>query len=72
MSAFETWFIEQHGRRTNSAVSRTDAQLRELIHAGEEAARELRRRNEWDARHESALYAWQAQSPVGKPTDGSK
>ena len=68
MSAFETWFIEQHGHRSNSAISPTDDQLRDMVHSGEQAARELKRRNDWDARKESALYAWQARevTTVGK------
>jgi len=57
MSAFEDWFVAQHGPRDSDA--RNDADLSLAVVAGERAARELRRRTEWDARRESALYAWQ-------------
>lgn len=60
-SAFLTWFEEQHGKREKS-TAQTDEMLREQAMAGERAQTELLRRTEWDARYQSALYAWQAAS----------
>lgn len=60
MSAFQEWFEAQHGRRRPHANADSDDILRQKIHVGEMAARELKRRQEWDSRKESALYAWQA------------
>ncbi len=57
---FGDWFVAQHGARSPHAAADTDDVLRQKIHMGEMAARELKRRQEWDARHESALYAWTA------------
>ena len=57
MSAFARWFREQHGDR--ESVPETDDTLRLLVSAGERARAELERRRDWDARHTSALYAWQ-------------
>ncbi len=57
-SDFLDWFIAQHGRREQSPG--TDQMLRVLVQRGEEARAELARREEWDARQASALYAWQA------------
>lgn len=58
-SAFEQWFIHQHGKRP-SRFGQTDAELRTEVRVGEEAGRELRERQEWDQRWTSALWAWQA------------
>ena len=58
-SAFEQWFIKQHGKRP-SRFDQTDAELRTEIRVGEQAAAEMRERQEWDARWTSALWAWQA------------
>jgi len=64
MSAFEDWFVAQHGNRNHDG--RDDKELSLAVVAGERAARELRRRTEWDARRESALYAWQVNTPDRK------
>lgn len=57
-SEFRTWFEAQHGPRLRK--SETDKQLERWIEVGGDAQREMARRREWDARWESALYAWQA------------
>lgn len=64
-STFLTWFEEQHGKREKD-TAQTDEMLREQAMAGEKAQTELLRRTEWDARYQSALYAWQA---AGGATD---
>lgn len=61
-SDFHSWFVAQHGPRVYLSSSDTDEHLRQRIHAGLTAGRELKRRVEWDARYESALYAWSAMS----------
>ena len=58
MSAFETWFVAQHGERPGG--TETDESLHAKQIAGEAAGEVIKRRYEWDARFESALYAWQA------------
>jgi hypothetical protein len=61
MSAFETWFTAQHGPRNASGLqTRTDEELKDMVQAGKVAERALAARERWDAREESALYAWQA------------
>ena len=63
MSAFADWFERQHGQRKRSGpdgsvVNFSDADLRMAISLGAAAADELRRRELWDERRTSALYAW--------------
>jgi len=55
-SPFRDWFTEQHGNR--SYDKRDDELLKHAVKAGEWAREELARRAEWDARYQSALYAW--------------
>jgi hypothetical protein len=55
-SPFRDWFIEQHGNRSHD--ERDDELLQHAVKAGEWAREELARRTEWDARYQSALYAW--------------
>ena len=57
-SPFEKWFVAQHGKR--SAVSASDEHLREIVFKGETAKIELTNRRIYDARKQSALYAWTA------------
>lgn len=57
---FRKWFIAQHGQRETDLVDFTDSELADRVAAGELARAELDRRKLWDAREESALYAWQA------------
>jgi len=64
-SAFEQWFVHQHGQRPNR-FGQPDAELRTEIHVGEQAAQELRERMAWDQRHTSALWAWQAHGSTTK------
>lgn len=66
-SQFMEWFVAQHGPRERdgsssaaSVLNATDGELKTAISQGESAAAELRRREMWDARKESAIYAWQA------------
>ena len=56
MSAFDTWFIAQHGARAK--MRRTDQELADLIEAGNMARDEVERRRLWDNLRNSALYAW--------------
>lgn len=56
---FREWFEAQHGKRPGAAKI-DDAELAERVNWGRAAERLLARRLEWDARFESALYAWQA------------
>ena len=58
MSEFDDWFRRQHGARNLTSAS--DDELRERIIAGQQAEAELRRRQSWDERRTSALYAWTA------------
>ena len=56
-SAFALWFEAQHGKRPGKDVSESD-----LLRARNEGLRAdmlLRARSEYDARRQSALYAWQ-------------
>lgn len=60
-SKFEKWFIEQHGKRPSSmedCILEQDwlgKSLKEIV------AKDLMvKTRQWDARHTSALYAWQA------------
>lgn len=66
------WFVAQHGPRGHSGpcgsvVNCSDEELRAAVWRGEAALAELRRRDVWDARKESALYAWQIKD-ADKPT----
>jgi len=64
-SLFSDWFIEQHGpreRKEPNGLVVDDDSLRAAIRHGEAAAEELRRREFWDAKRTSALYAWAAHS----------
>lgn len=57
MSAFATWFEAQHGPRQRR--DEADEALEKMVRDGEAARAELIRRERWDERHTSALYAWQ-------------
>ena len=57
-SAFLSWFRSQHGKRP--VIGGTDSDLITAIMAGSRAQQELRDRNTYDARLQSALYAWTA------------
>jgi len=57
MSAFDAWFIAQHGPRV-SWTTADDEALRQEILIGMKAKVELALREQWDARRESAMYAW--------------
>ena len=66
MSKFAKWFEAQHGKREKdgpigSVVNMTDGELQDIAGLGVAAAAELHRREQWDARRESALYAWQVE-----------
>lgn len=59
---FSYWFHKQHGdreRRDADGSVVDDDTLIAAIRRGEDAAKELRRREMWDAMRTSALYAWQ-------------
>ena len=71
---FDTWFEAQHGARPHPHGK--DAELFARINAGIEARAIMRDCDMYDARRESALYAWTASqherratrcSPGGKP-----
>jgi len=57
-SAFEKWFVAQHGHRPSKGG--TDYTLSLCILAALSAERELQSRRLYDARKQSALYAWTA------------
>lgn len=60
-SEFMDWFVAQHSRRTDSGMpDHTDQQLRDMVQAGRVADRVLARRDLWDDKQTSALYAWRA------------
>jgi hypothetical protein len=62
MKEFTEWFVAQHGQRSGSDMpNHTDAQLRDMVHAGQVAERVLERRRLWDDRRLAALKAWEAQ-----------
>ena len=71
-SAFLAWFEAQHGTRHQAGEydSRTDAQLEDAMMQGEAARRIWMQRQQWDARRQSALYAWCARDST--PNDGGK
>ena len=56
-SKFDKWFRSQHGARPGGAD--TDELLARRVRDGQIAEGILARRAEWDARLQSALYAWQ-------------
>ena len=56
-SKFDKWFRAQHGRRPG--LNSPDEELAGLVRSGQVAERILALRKEWDARYQSALYAWQ-------------
>lgn len=58
MSAFENWFIAQHGPRTR-CPDLSDDDLSSRIAMGKMAEAEAAKRALWDDRRTSALYAWQ-------------
>ena len=60
-SEFLKWFIEQHGTRCKR-YSETDSALVHIGVRGEWAKKELEARKVYDARMESALYAWNART----------
>lgn len=68
-SAFESWFIAQHGKRPGLKTM-TDEHLRKMLKDGEYARRALAAREEWEVRYESALYAWTAQEKQRTGEDG--
>jgi hypothetical protein len=59
-SEFLAWFEEQHGTRQMAGEydTRTDEELEEAIRQGAMAQRLWIQRQLWDARKQSALYAW--------------
>ena len=58
MIDFETWFVAQFGKRDQGRG--TDADLLRLRDERNYVVAELARREQWDAQHTAALYAWQA------------
>ena len=58
-SAFVQWFEAQHGKRPTMR-GMTDWELEEMVANGERAKCVRNAQREYDARAESALYAWQA------------
>ena len=58
--SFIDWFEKQHGTRHQAGDydARTDAELEEAITQGAVAKRIWMQRQQWDARRQSALYAW--------------
>ena len=59
MSAFQEWFEAQHGKRPGKNEP-DDVSLRLLVINGKRAEQILHERQLYDARKNSALYAWQA------------
>jgi hypothetical protein len=55
---FHAWFIDQHGTKPGGRVS--DESLRDTAGAGNHARKVLAEREIWEARYQSALYAWNA------------
>lgn len=64
MSDFAKWFEAQHGKRPGLA-SFSDERLQKMVKDGKYAERTLAKRTEWDARYQSALYAWQVRGRKG-------
>ncbi len=70
-SAFTDWFVAQHGKRNCVLLSPSnpsDAHLRSIIREGEIAKAALDHRERWDAKEESALYAWNARKVLHAET----
>ena len=57
-SAFEQWFVSQHGKRPSRGGTDTELMQQALI--GLAAEKELQWRQRYDASKQSALYAWTA------------
>lgn len=57
-SEFEKWFIEQHGERP--CPKEKESILRHDVFSGRLAKKTLRECEIYDARKQSALYAWTA------------
>lgn len=58
-SKFNDWFVEQHKSREYGGMeAHTDEELRAMIYAGRRAERVLARRELWDEKFQSALYAY--------------
>lgn len=57
-SAFAKWFEEQHGPRPSPYDK--DWSMHDAIVKGHKAQAVLNSVNEWEARRESAMYAWKA------------
>ena len=68
MSPFEKWFIAQHGERPQGPGAQ---ELHMRISVGHRAKLILEAQERWDARRESALYAWTARDwrpcPISAP-----
>lgn len=58
-SEFNDWFVAQHGERAKAFWGHTDLELVDIANRGDAARDELGRRQVYDERKESALYAWQ-------------
>ena len=62
-SEFQAWFIDQHGPRLSSGMSsHSDRELNDMVRSGRSAERVLARRERWDEKQQSALYAWTARN----------
>ena len=63
MSRFADWFEAQHGpRESHRYVDVADDVLNDQVAVGRGAKNEMVARRRWDARYESALYAWQVRN----------
>lgn len=63
---FRGWFVAQHGERASrNSAHVTDDDLAIMIQRGKEAQAELTRRELWDEKRQSALYAWNASPKTG-------
>lgn len=60
MSAFDNWFVQQHGPRELTSKL-TDTELIDLMSRGDAARVEYEARMLWDAKRNSALYGWNVQ-----------
>lgn len=63
MSEFEKWFVAQHGERPQGPGAE---ELHIRVSVGNRAKQILEAQERWDARRESALYAWTARGTQGK------
>ncbi len=66
-SAFYDWFVAQHGNRP---AGDPDDIIKLRIEKGREAELLLQARKDWDARWQSALYAWQVRSAQTQEVNG--